>query len=300
MDELSPRRSAPLAEGPHGSVRSARTEGPAEGEPILNQPPNGAPRPELARLPSDLASAFLELPPDPERERWLATIGATPHGALATALHRALRRVASDYDVDAWLGMHSMFLAGTATWRALLGAERVGGALLDVGAGRGDVTATLAPLFDAVVTTETSAPMIRRLRARGFEAHRIDLAERALAPERTFRAASLLHVLDRCARPRSLLDATVARTERGGLVIVACPLPARPHVDVGGHTVDPDEPLPIDGERFEDALASLTASLLAPAGLEVERWTRTTYLARGDRDAPLHALDDAIVIARKT
>ncbi|MDQ3034543.1 MAG: methyltransferase-like protein 9, partial [Myxococcota bacterium] len=198
------------------------------------------------------------------------------------------------------LGMHPMFLAGTATWRALLGAEHIGGALLDVGAGRGDVTATLAPLFDAVVATETSAPMIRRLRARGYDAQRIDLAREALTPERTFRATSLLHVLDRCARPRSLLGAAVARTEPGGRVIVACPLPARPHVDVGGTTVDPDEPLPIDGESFEDALASLVERLLRPACLEVERWTRTTYLARGDRDAPLHALDDVIVIARRT
>lgn len=254
-------------------------------------------RPAIRR---GLSAAFVALPDDEARARWLATVGARPHGAIATSVHGALRRFASDYDVDAWLGMHPMFLLGTESWRALLGAEHVGGALLDVGAGRGDVSAELAPLFDRVVATETSAPMVRRLRARGFEAHRVDLARAPLPgdPARRFRAVALLHVLDRCARPRSLLEAARARLEPGGLAIVACPLPARPHVDVGGHTVDPDEPLDVIGDSFEDALASLVARVIEPAGLEVERWTRTTYLARGDRDAPLHALDDAIVIAR--
>lgn len=257
------------------------------------------PPPDLARLPAELARTFFALPPDPDRAQWLGAIGGRPHGALATALHRALCRVGSDYDADAWLGMHPMFLAGTSSWRALLGEERIGGALLDVGAGRGDVTATLAPLFDEVVATETSAPMARRLRARGYEAHRVDLATEPLPGARAFRAVSLLHVLDRCARPRSLLTAAIDRLEPGARAIVACPLPARPHVDVGGHTVDPDEPLFAEGERFEDALASLRARVLLPLGLEIERWTRTTYLARGDRDAPLHALDDAIVVARR-
>jgi SAM-dependent methyltransferase len=259
----------------------------------------GSPSIDPERLPPTLARTYSALPPDPDRERWVATVGARPHGALASSVHRALRRMASDYDVDGWLGTHPMFLAGTASWRALLGAEHVGGALLDVGAGRGDVTAALAPLFDEVVATETSAPMVRRLRARGYEAHRIDLAVEPLpgAP-RAFRAVSLLNVLDRCARPRSLLAAAVARLAPGGALVIACPLPARPHVDVGGHTVDPDEPLLADGEHFEDALASLAARVIEPAGLEIVRWTRTLYLARGDRDAPRHALDDAIVIAR--
>jgi SAM-dependent methyltransferase len=263
----------------------------------VSPPSVESPPVDRSALPRSLAERLVTLPPDPDTERWLAAHGARPHGAVATALHRLLRRFASDYDVDGWLGMHPMHLLGTASWEALLGG-RPGGALLDVGAGDGGVTAFLAPLFDRVVALETSRPMVRRLRARGLEARAHDLSRAPLPGAPRFQAVALLHVLDRCARPRSLLDAALAHLEPGGALLVACPLPARPHVDVGGHTVDPDEPLGIEGERFEDALASLERALLAPRGLVVERWARTAYLARGDGGAPLFALDDAALVAR--
>lgn len=260
-----------------------------------------SPDPDLTRLPGALARAFVALPIDREREAWLSGIAARPHGPLISRMHRALRRFVSDYDADGWLGTHPMHLLGTGAWRALVGREHVGSALLDVGAGSGAVTATLAPLFDAVVATETSRPMVRRLRARGIEAHEVDLAVVALPPPaRRFRAVALLNVLDRSSRPRSLLRAARALLEADGIVIVACPLPVRPHVDVGGHTVDPDEPFDVAGTAFEDALGALVSGVIAPAGLGVTRWTRAPYLARGDRDAPLHALDDAVLVCSPT
>lgn len=43
-----------------------------------------------------------------------------------------------------------------------------GGSLLDIGAGDGNVTASLASLVDQVTTTEASAPMVAHLNARGY------------------------------------------------------------------------------------------------------------------------------------
>lgn len=246
-----------------------------------------------------LEGSFIELI-DEDKARWLETKGARPHGALATAMHRVLRRYASDYDVDAWLGMHEMFLLGTKAWQRLLGREHIGGSLLDIGAGRGDVTATLAPLFDEIVATETSAPMARKLRTRGYRVHAFDLAAHPLSPSQSFKAIALLNVLDRCARPRSLLENAISHLAPDGDLIIASPLPARPHVDVGGHTVDPDEPFLADGESFEQALASLVDRVLRPQGLAVRAWTRTEYLARGDRDCARHALDAVVLVARRT
>jgi hypothetical protein len=71
----------------------------------------------------------------------------------------------SDYDANALLDFYAMHLLSTAQWHALLGPH-AHGRLLDVGAGSGDVTASLAPLFDAVTTTEASRGMARRLRVR--------------------------------------------------------------------------------------------------------------------------------------
>lgn len=42
------------------------------------------------------------------------------------------------------------------------------GSLLDIGSGDGHATAPLASLFDTVVATETSGPMIKRLLERGW------------------------------------------------------------------------------------------------------------------------------------
>ena len=253
-------------------------------------------------LPAGLFERFVSLDPDAETRTWLHDAVAHPHGRWRARLHAMLRRVASDHDVDGWLGTHPMQVLGPSSFRALLGVgASPHGTLLDVGAGCGDVTASLGACFESVVATETSRPMVRRLQARGFEAYPVDLASCPLpGPSRVFDAVSLLNVLDRCERPRSLLHRSLAYLRPEGVVLVACPLPSRPHFDVGGHTVDPDEPLDVRGETFEAAAASLVRDVLAPAGLEVVRWTRTPYLARGGPECPLHVLDDAVVVARRS
>ncbi|MEQ9079128.1 MAG: methyltransferase domain-containing protein [Sandaracinaceae bacterium] len=241
------------------------------------------------RLPPALRRCFRPLPPDPAIEAFVAH--ARPHGALRAALHGQLRRVVSDFDADGLLGTHPMALLGEASWEALLGR---GGRLLDVGAGSGDVTAHARALFDEIVTTETSPAMGRRLRRRGFRCHRVDLSRDALpAEEAPFDAVALLNVLDRCDRPRSLLRAARAALGPGGRLLLSVPLPARPHVDRGGATVDPDEPMAGYGETWEEALVDLCEGLLGE--LEIERIARAPYLSVGAR---LHALDAALVVAR--
>ncbi len=243
------------------------------------------------RLPEALRSRFAPLPPDVVVEAFEARVA--PHGALRSVLHATLRRVVSDFDADGWLGTHPMALLGPASWEALVGR---GEALLDVGAGSGDVTAEARGLFARIETTETSRAMARRLRRRGFVCHRVDLADGARLGR--FDVVSLLNVLDRAARPRTLLAAARDHLAPGGRLLLSVPLPARPHVDVGGATVDPDEPLGGDGETWEEALGSLVATCVRPAGLEVTRLARAPYLSRGSRARPLHRLDAALVVAR--
>ena len=48
------------------------------------------------------------------------------------------------------------------------------GSLLDIGSGDGHATAPLASLFDTVVATETSGPMVQRLLARGWRSGMCD------------------------------------------------------------------------------------------------------------------------------
>ncbi len=250
---------------------------------------------DRARLPDDLAARVVRLPADDDvRRRFVAE--TTPHGPVAMRAHAVLRRFASDFDVNAWLGTYRVCLLGRASFDDFL-AKTPRRSLLDIGAGSGAVTAELAPLFERVVVTETSRGAMRALGAR-WEAHAIDLATRALPRSERFSVVSLLHVLDRAPRPRSLLSAAVERMADDGRLLIACPLPVRAHVDAGGRTTDPDEWIEADG-AFEDALVQLIASLVVPAGLEVERVARTTYLSQGDTRRRFVALDDALLLCRR-
>jgi SAM-dependent methyltransferase len=256
-----------------------------------------SPAPQLEALPPELRATFEQAPRDPATDAWLRGPGARPHGALVTSTQRVLRRFASDFEVNARLGMYSLHLAGTRTFARLLArTEGQPGALLDVGAGTGEVTAELAPLFDRVVTTETSASMARRVSERlpAATSHVLDLT--AGAALGTFDVVSLLNVLDRTARPRTLLDRALAHLTPRGSLLVATPLPARPHVDVGGATADPEEDMGADGETFEEALVSLRRTSFLPRGLEVVRWTRLPYRSQGDADAPRYEHDDAVLV----
>lgn len=77
------------------------------------------------------------------------------------------------------------------------------GKLLDIGAGDGNVTKELAPLFSSVCTTEMSSHMIGRLQQRGFDA-RLTTDPDVFASDAPFDVVSCLNVLDRCSRPVSV------------------------------------------------------------------------------------------------
>jgi len=143
--------------------------------------------------------------------------------------------------------------------------------------------------------------MARKLRARGYVCHGVDLAESALPLGEPFDVVSLLHVIDRAARPLTLLERARALIAPGGRMIVATPLPLSTHVHVAGGTVDAEEVLPTDAHSaaWEPALTALVTRVFAPLGLEVERFARAPYLSRGDADAPVYVLDDAIFVLRE-
>jgi len=253
---------------------------------------------DVSHLRAALADAFVELDADADTRAFIADLELQPTGALRAWARRRLGGVVSDYDANALLDTHDMRVLGTAQWRTLLGAG-IGGRLLDLGAGDGRVTDTLAPLFDEVVTNELSSGMTRRLRKRGYDCWLGDLAEET-PPESfgRFDVVAMLNLLDRCRRPLTLLRRATELLEPGGRLIVAMPLPLSPHVHVGAATVDPEELLPIDRSSFEAAAQKLAEALFATQNLSVEHWTRAPYLCRGDARHPILSLDDAIFVLR--
>src|SRR5690606_26874631 len=158
---------------------------------------------EREALGPELAAAFVPLEADEAALAFAAAAEAAPHGRLALGARALLRRVLTDFDANGLLGLHPMHVLSTAQWRRLLalpsGArlERV----LDVGAGDGQVSESLRPLADALVTTELSRAMAWRLRRRGLPCHRLDLTDAPPPGEAPLSLTPAQNLLDRCARP---------------------------------------------------------------------------------------------------
>jgi SAM-dependent methyltransferase len=252
-----------------------------------------------AALPQ-VASRFVRLCRDDVAEAFLLRCGGRSAAVrwAQSAATSALRATLSLTDANGLVGRGSMHVLSTAQARTLLqrpladadAAAASGdaaprrGVLLDVGAGDGSVTAQLAPLFDAVVATEVSAPMVRRLRARSFQAVVLTADVSRGVPEAAaeagvtlarapdgaprFDCVALLNVLDRCDTPRTLLaqlrDLLLPGT---GRLLLAVVLPFRPFVEDGTARRPPAEPLHLPpNASFEASLSALWSGVLQPLG----------------------------------
>jgi SAM-dependent methyltransferase len=140
--------------------------------------------------------------------------------------------------------------------------------------------------------------MARQLRRAGIECHEVDLADGDL-PGAQFDLISCLNVLDRTARPRTLLRRLVALLEPRGRLIIALALPYRPFYYVGASTPDPLERLACAEPTWERAVNQLVERELEPLGLTLSSVSRAPYLSFGDTKRGLYELDDAILVLEK-
>jgi SAM-dependent methyltransferase len=251
---------------------------------------------EVARLGPSLRARFLALSIDAPTRAFVNEALAHPAGPLRTRVYQAARAFVSDYDAYGLLGMYGMHLLSAGHVQALL-ADAPRGALLDVGAGDGAVTQVLAPMFERVSVTEASRVLRTKLARRGFTVIPQDLS---VVPggSASFDVIACLNVIDRCARPRSLLTHLRSMLTRDGRLLLSVPLPLRPHVHLGARTADPEESLPRSEDHWELDVTALVDELLSPLGYDVERVSRLPYVSRGDAHAPLYVLDAAVLVLR--
>lgn len=262
-----------------------------------------APSPAL-----ELPTGFFESEQDPDTTAFL-TQAKLRRSPMKDVLGSVLQGLGySLTDANAVVDRGRMFLLGKTSLERLFGGVAPSGRLLlDVGAGDGNVTSTIAPGFERVVCVEASVPMGRRLRARGFVASTdIDVVfDHTRIGRGCYDLVTLLNVLDRADRPQSLLKGLTQLVKpKTGRLLLGVVLPFCPFVEGGKQQRAPAEPLPMtggmcrEGATFERSLALLVRNVLEPLGWEVERWTRLPYLSEGDSKADLYILDDAVLVLR--
>jgi SAM-dependent methyltransferase len=166
-----------------------------------------------------------------------------PHSCTSAAVRMrqflASSGALKNIDASALFGHNPMHVLDTASAEKLLGGKRGRDgkftSLLDVGAGAGEVTEQLRPLFNEVTATEASACCAWRLKKRGINClHTCELEGHAELQDKSFSVISLLNVLDRCSQPRKLLRNATALLAEDGRLLVGVVAPYEPFVVTGG------------------------------------------------------------------
>jgi SAM-dependent methyltransferase len=237
---------------------------------------------------------FVELDADESTRAWIDAVHAKPNPRSKILLRNLAMLFVNLYDANGLTNSFQDRLLSTAQWQCLLG--KGGARLLDVGAGDGEVTRQLAPLFTDVVTTEVSKPMVRRLREKGYRSHHCDIAFAGIDDPGGFDVVALQNVIDRTTHPLRLIESAFELLGEDGRVVIATPLPLQPEVYAGSRRLMPDELLPVDTPDFESAVTALYEQVLAPRGYCVTAFTRAPYLCSGSAKEPLEVLDDAIFV----
>ena len=222
-------------------------------------------------------------------------------------------------DARGLLQMTSMFVASKQQLQQLLPSQqhlRVQ-TMLDIGAGSGTVTATvaaaLAPHLRIVTVLEASWVLRYSLWLQGYQT--------PASPQElsgTFDMVSLLNVLDRCDNPQELVRTAWHHLQPSGVLLVATVVPFCDKVFARGTgraltNRPPLVPFPIHGAAkckatspmgFEHSAAAFVATLLeavpgAEPPFELIRWTRLPYLGSGNHISTHTALQNALFVFRK-
>ncbi len=240
-------------------------------------------------LPQDLAAKVLALECDDETHEFMRSCWShrqKPWRACFLGLGLQFLRVFfSVTDTNALLGTGSMFVLSRAHVRRLLApalsAASPSPCLLDVGAGDGEVTLRLSPLFTSVTVTEVSGWMCRRLRKKGFSRviccdsissnghfsanSNSQLHADAFAKGQVYDVVALMNLVDRCHEPAQLLKDSLRLLKPTGLILLAVVLPYGDFVEDGGVQLRPRVPLRMtagrarDGATFEQVLHAAAA-----------------------------------------
>ncbi|CAN7991499.1 unnamed protein product [Ixodes hexagonus] len=199
-----------------------------------------------------------------------------------------------------------MFVFSRAQFLRLLGFSEddscpLFSSLLDIGAGDGNVTAVVAPLFLRVDVTEVSPPMRRILQRRGY--HVLDAVSLASdgnrAPSTVYDVVCCLNVLDRCDAPLALLRSLRSKLSApSGRLVVAVVVPLSQYVESGQSGTKPAETLGVSGTALEEQVESLCHDVMEPAGFALESWTRLPYLCEGDLEQAYYWLNDVVMVLR--
>ena len=119
-----------------------------------------------------------------------------------------------------------------------------------------------------------------------------------LLDDRKFDCIALLNLVDRCAKPISLLNDAKKKLNPGGVIIIALVIPFNPWVETSNGYVKPDEKMRIKADSFEETASNFAETVLTPNGFQVKAFSKIPYFSQGDYYRELYALTDSIWVVK--
>lgn len=250
-------------------------------------------------LSKELQQKFIQCDMDEESEKFLENC-FEKSGWVFTQFFHSVAQVFlgvffSMTSINGYLNRGSMFVFSQEQFKTLMDLDDScrDASLLDLGAGDGTVTQTMAKYFKTVFATESSPTMKTRLSEKGFIVSEIDQWQNA-----QYDVISMLNLLDRMEDPLKLLNDVRLSLKPGGTAIVAIVLPYDPYVEKGSRFVVPDGKMPVKGRRVEDQVNSIVDDVFTPAGFSVKKFTKLPYLCEGDLYHDYFVLYDYVFILK--
>ncbi|XP_065194520.1 protein-L-histidine N-pros-methyltransferase-like [Sycon ciliatum] len=260
----------------------------------------------LENLNTTLAQAWYPLACDEGCQEFVRLSCSEASAIFLQLLYSILLTLLSPFmsrtSINGLLGRGSMYILSTNQASRLFhqagmpSTQQKFGSLLDVGAGDGEVTKHLAPLFHHVYATEQSPTMRWRLKRANFT-----VLEEDEWGDRMFDVVSCLNLLDRCSEPQTLLRRVRQSILPGGFLLVGMVFPLSQCVEKGPKMADATERLPAcTSTHWEENVEKIVAEFFEPAGFQLRTLSRAPYLSKGDLSVSYYKLDEALFLFQTT
>jgi len=241
----------------------------------------------------EVNTKFVKLSADDETIRFIKTSTEKSEELFTQIYHNFAKVVLSWFysqtDINGILQRGSMFVLSREQFLLLTDAMEED-SMIDLGAGDGATTLSMAPSFNKVYATEASKPMRAILEMKSIKVLMIE----DWINHGPYNLISCLNLLDRAENPLAILQDVKLALKPKGLFLVALVLPYTPYVETN-QSHKPTEPLDITGQTLEDQIVS-AIKIVESAGFQLLKWTRVPYLCEGDLNQPIYHLADFVMI----
>ena len=157
----------------------------------------------------------------------------------------------------------------------------------------------MRPLFEKIVATELTTPLVCRLRAAGLDAVLAEEPRVGWLGRSNFDMVFILNVLDRCKDPLRMLQQVHDILSPDGWLVVSVVVPAS-QSDAAISSGGSQRQWSVTGADFEAATSSLVRDVMIPSGFVPLRIVRAPYLCAGDRYSPVAALDACVMVLKRS